>query len=84
MGEEHITILRNLRTKEPNSRPIHLLYYYQGNFFHPMDLKNKDMSRVKVAKHIFLNENKELVEADRSHPNYKTKVQLFDEQMEAL
>lgn len=77
MGPDHITLLRDLSTPRSEN---HSLYYYQGNFYYPMTLSGADPGRVKKAIRIFTRENKELIEADRAHPNYKTKIQLFDEQ----
>lgn len=72
--DEVITIL-NLDTI-PRSR----LYYYQGNFYHPLDLHGRFIGQVRGAIHKFRKENKSLIEQDRKRPDYKTLVQIFDEQ----
>lgn len=56
------------------------LYYFQGNFFHPVDLVGNSVGLVKRGIREFLKEHRELVERDRASPDYKTLVQLFDEQ----
>jgi nanoRNase/pAp phosphatase (c-di-AMP/oligoRNAs hydrolase) len=61
-------------------KPRACLYYYQGNFFHPIDLPGSCVGLVKGAIRKFMKEKKALVAADRAHPEYKTLVQLFDEQ----
>jgi len=77
---EHIVILRGLRTMGNNGNdPRHLLYYYRGNFFCPMDLFGGDVAAVKKAVRKFKKENKELVEKDRSSPDYRTLPELFDD-----
>jgi len=55
------------------------LYYYQGNFYHPFNLHGSEVGRVKRAAREFVKHNKELVGRDRSDPNYKTLVEIFDE-----
>lgn len=60
--------------------PRAYLYYYQGNFYHPLDLIQDRVGKVKRAIREFIKNNKERIEKDRSHPDYKTLVQLFDEQ----
>lgn len=56
------------------------LYYYQGNFYHPLDLVGDSVGKVKRGIREFMRDNKELVETDRASPDYKTLLQLFDEQ----
>lgn len=55
------------------------LYYYQGNFFHPLWLAGCEIGRVKKAIRVFKKEHKTMIDADRAHPEYKTLVELFDE-----
>lgn len=74
MNENDITIM-NLDTV-PKSR----LYYYQGNFYYPLELSGKWIGIVKGAIRKFKKENAAMIEADRKHPEYKTIVQIFDEQ----
>jgi hypothetical protein len=78
---EDITILKDLRTLAPGSKPNNRLYYYQGNFFLPISLHGGDYGRVKKAIRIFVKDNNELITKDRAHPDYKTRLDLFDEQM---
>jgi len=58
------------------------LYYFFGNFFQPVDLHKKSLNKVKIAKFQFMRENAELIKKDRAHPEYKTLIELFDEQFE--
>ena len=77
MNDADITIM-NLPTCK-NSR----LYYYQGNFYYPLEgvsIELKQRIRFKIAQ--FKKENAAMFAADRAHPDYKSIVQLFDEQME--
>ncbi len=55
------------------------LYYYQGNFYHPLDLSGRNVGLVKGAIRDFIKENKALVDSDRSCPEYKTLIEIFDE-----
>ncbi len=57
------------------------LYYYQGNFFHPMELRGAQVGLVKRKIREFMKANAKLVAADRADPEYKTILQLFDEQV---
>lgn len=57
---------------------ISRLYYYQGNFFHPLFLAPGQEGRVKRAIRMFGKANKELIAKDRAHPKYKNLIQLFD------
>ena len=59
------------------------LYYYQGNFYYPLFLKGKERDRVKNLVRSGGGIWPEKIKEDRAHPDYKTKLQLFDEQMEA-
>lgn len=74
MNPNDITIIDRLDT-EKHSR----LYYYQGNFYHPLDLPGKVVGLVRGAIRRFTRENKAMITADRAHPDYRTPVQLFDE-----
>lgn len=75
MDEEHIHIAW-LSTVPRTS-----LYYYQGNFFHPVDITGRAIGEVKGGIRKFMKANAEMVERDRANPEYKTLVELFDEQM---
>lgn len=78
MSEQDITIMKVKTATGGNSR----LYYYQGNFFHPLDMLSKDWkSRVKFKITQFKKENADLVKKDRAHPDYKSGLGLFDEQV---
>lgn len=55
------------------------LYYYQGNFFHPIDLIGAEVGIVKGAIRRFLKDNASMVAADRADPAYKTLMELCDE-----
>lgn len=57
------------------------LYYYQGNFHHPLFLHGNDVAAVKKAIRMFTKENREMIEADRAKPEYRTVLELFDEQL---
>ena len=77
---KHITILNDLRTiKDKNwEKGVHLLYYYFGNFFHPIELHGSDVGRVKREIRKFKKENKLLIQLDREDPDYMTLPELFD------
>jgi hypothetical protein len=57
------------------------LYYFQGNFFHPVDLIGSSVGLVKrgIREFLAVPAQKALLKADRASPNNKTVVQLFDE-----
>lgn len=74
MNTEHIVI-----TQLPTV-PKSTLYYYQGNFFHPVELQGIVVGIAKGAIRKFIKDNKEMIANDRAHPDYKTLVDLFDEQ----
>lgn len=78
MSEDDITIL-NLDLK-PKSR----LCYYQGNFYHPLNLPGDMIGIVKRAIRTFIKENKQMVDKDRKHPDYKNVLQIFDAQMKKV
>jgi hypothetical protein len=84
VDEEHIPILTLPRLYNKRGQLIASMasvYYYQGNIHHPYDLLGDRIGKVKRAVTEFINKNKERIEKDRSHPDYKTLVQLYDEQM---
>ena len=56
------------------------LYYYKGNFFHPLTLIGSSVGLVKRGIREFMAKNAALVARDRASPDYKSVVQLFDEQ----
>ena len=55
------------------------LYYFEGNFYHPLDLPIQEARRVKNLIKIFLKKNKELVAEDRATPEYRTLIEIYDE-----
>lgn len=75
-SEIHITNLAGGRGRR--------LYYYQGNFFHPMDIGGADIGIVKREIREFRKKNQSLVGADRADPGYKNLIELFDEQVASL
>ena len=54
------------------------LYYFQGNFFHPLELKGDNVGRVKGAVRKFLAVHRAMVDSDRASPGYLTPMQLAD------
>ena len=56
------------------------LYYYKGNFFRPIDVHKKFVTKINIAIFKFCKENAEMVERDRADHEYKTLVELCDEQ----
>lgn len=75
MSTGDVTLLRGL-----NGSRCQRLYYYRGNFYHPMDLQGAEIGRVRGAIRKFMKANKALIDADRADPGYKTLLTLFDEQ----
>ena len=71
MTTEHIFIRKF-------ENPFGSLYYYQGNFYYPMDMPHSQLVEVKQLIRKFIKENKKLVENDRKDPNYRNLVQIFD------
>ena len=78
MNTEHIHIC-NLVDGQTGS-----LYYYQGNFYHPLTPLGRNIGKIKGGIRKFMRDNRALVESDRAHPEYRTLVELMDAQMEAL
>lgn len=54
------------------------LYYFQGNFFHPLTLRHGSIGLVKRGIREFMRDNKALVASDRADPAYRTPAQLID------
>lgn len=54
------------------------LYYFQGNFFHPLDLVGSNVGVVKGAIRTFMRDNRAMVESDRASPDYRTPMQLME------
>lgn len=52
------------------------LYYFQGNFFHPLDLVGGSIGKIKRGIREFLRDHAPLVASDRASPDYRTLVQL--------
>lgn len=59
------------------------LYYYQGNFYHPLTLHGDTVGKVRRAIRDFKTANKALVAADRASPDYRNLVQIFDDHLKA-
>lgn len=79
MSAKSKIILRDLKTSPESGG--HRLYYFQGNFYHPLVLWGNDKGRVAKAIRMFKINNRALVENDRAHPDYKTLPEIFDAQM---
>ena len=75
MDDSHILIAR-IR----NYGQLCCLYYYQGNFYHPIFMERKIELRVRRLIKMFYKNHKKLVDKDRQHSDYKTKLQLAIEQ----
>lgn len=56
------------------------LYYYQGNFYHPISLLAPGPVKRAICEFLAVKENRVLFNSDRASPDYKTELQLFDEQ----
>ena len=54
------------------------LYYYQGNFFHPLELVGSSVGLVKRGIREFMRDHAALVASDRADPEYRTLMQLAD------
>lgn len=54
------------------------LYYFQGNFFHPLTLRHGSIGLVKRGIREFMRDHKAMVASDRAHPNYRTPMELCD------
>lgn len=83
MSDEHTVLLDDVRTTYAGDRARHCLYYYQGNFYAPLDIHGGDIGRVKKAIRQFKKANAEQIAQDRAHPDYKTLLELFDAQFPA-
>lgn len=68
------TITRS--TNMYHTRTIGRVYYYQGNFFHPLNLINDEQGRVMKMIRTFIKENKTLVQSDRADKDYRNLLQL--------
>lgn len=79
MSEKRITLLKDLKSTPDGAD--HWLYYYQGNFFYPLSLFGRHKGRAARAIRMFKYNHRAMVDNDRAHPDYKTLVELFDEQM---
>lgn len=62
-----------------NDGQMATLYYYNGNFFYPIFLANKGLEgRICRLCRLFEKKNKNMVKADREHPEYLNKVELAE------
>lgn len=52
------------------SRPIGRLYYYQGNFFYPLNVDTATMGTIYRAIRVFIKDHRDMVRHDRSDPAY--------------
>jgi hypothetical protein len=83
VDEEHIlitTLPRLLNKRGFIIATMASVYYFKGNFYHPYDLLGNRVGIVKRAIEEFKLKNKERIEKDRSHPDYKTLVEIYNEQ----
>mgnify|MGYP000243447402 FL=1 len=62
------------------SRPIGRLYYYQGNFFYPLNVDTATMGTIYRAIRVFIKDHRDMVRHDRSDPAYvpHDKLELND------
>ena len=79
MTENDITLLT--LTPVMMNQPKGRVYYYQGNFFHPLFLAGDQIGKVKRAIREFCKANAPMIKADRAHPDYKNLLEIFDEQV---
>lgn len=81
MSEDDITLLDKVLIERTRRGDLYgRLYYYQGNFYQPLKVHGGAIAHVRRATRRFLREQAERVRADRAHPDYRTPVQLMDEQ----
>ena len=80
MDEDDITILDSVLSITGQTGRV---YYYQGNIYQPLFLHGSDVARVKRAVRQFMKEHADRVATDRAHPDYKTLLEIFDEQVSA-
>ena len=73
-----ITIVRHVRTAKYSM--YGRVYYYHGNIFQPFGIHGSDAARVRIGIRNFMRDNKDMILADRKHPEYKTLVELYDSQ----
>lgn len=59
---------------------LYRVYYYQGNIFRPLDLPRKEEKEARQRVKNWIRANRARVDKDRSEPDYRTLVELFDEQ----
>ena len=68
MQDTDITIMA---VRIPNARrPIGRLYYYQGNFFYPLNVDTATMGTIYRAIRVFIKDHRDMVRHDRSDPAY--------------
>ncbi len=72
---EQTFVLGKFRNKGTNFT----LYYYQGNFFHPLDIEPGPLlGKLRAAMWRFASANAGMIKADRKDPEYKTLAELSD------
>ena len=79
MIENDITILDEVMAITGQKGRV---YYYQGNIYQPLYLHGGEVGRIRKAVREFMKDNRVMVDKDRSDPDYKTIIEIFDEQME--
>ena len=57
------------------------VYYFEGNFYQPLDLRKGVQQKVDKLIRNFRYKNSALIEKDRAKPTYKTLVALCDDQL---
>lgn len=80
MSEDDITLIQGLTLPNGRLSRSSRLYYYQGNFYAPLQLHGGENHRVLRATREFVKANAERIRRDRAHPSYRTKLQLALEQ----
>jgi hypothetical protein len=72
MQDTDITIMSVYPPKGFNRphKPIGRLYYYQGNFFYPLNVDTATMGTIYRAIRVFIKDHRDMVRHDRSDPAY--------------
>lgn len=81
VSESRMTETTMLILRFRNGSQMASLYYYNGNFFHPVFLASRELElRVRRLIELFTHKHKAMIKADRAHPDYRTKIELAEEQ----